>query len=78
MAFTYTIKRNDFMGQGIKAGVFNASGVTSGVMTTGLKEIHHVSITGRSVGTTAVTYSGGTVTITCQDGENGSFLIYGQ
>ena len=77
MAFSYTIRNNDYLGKGIVAGNWTATGVTAGAITTSFKEITAAFISNAIAGGETSNVSGGTMSLTCTSGDSGTFLIYG-
>jgi len=80
MAFSYTTSSRDAAGEGIITGTFNASGVTSGTIATGLNNISYfgTSATSASPNFPQVVATGGSVAISgLASGQTGYWIAKG-
>ena len=80
MAFSSKIDTGSYsIGKNVKFGTYNASGVTTGTIKTGLNTILHFNDSvATAVPSTVAVLSGGTVTLTVTNGQTGTWLAVGE
>lgn len=79
MAFSSTLKEASLGHRRMKYGTFTGTGVATGDIDTGLNSIECVQTTVNSgVGVSAVSVSGGTVTLSFTTGDTGYWLAIGE
>jgi len=79
MAFSSTIQDASLGHRRMKYGTFTGTGVATGDITTGLNSVENVQVSVVSgVGVSAVSVSGGTVTLSFTTGDTGYWLAIGE
>lgn len=86
MAFAYTVKSTDAMGQGVKIGTYTSTGgSTGGDIVTGLNIVNHIQLQPKGTAVSAnqpvvnetLPLQGGTVTIVTSANEVGTWMAIG-
>lgn len=87
MSFTFTLARRTISdGVWIAYGTYDATGVTTGEIATGLNyiEVAFLTCTGNAVQANAPSidesfpFVGGTITIDCDSGDTGNWIAFGR